>query len=111
MAIETLSSSKLQLATDDSLFNVSSSDELTPAKPCKGQDRAVAALQTALAVPGTGYHVMVIGKEGTERLNCLTSVLNDFASAKVKIENPDRVLLPVKGHLSQYEEVQLPPVN
>lgn len=107
MAIETLSSSKLQLATDDSLFNVSSSDELTPAKPCKGQDRAVAALQTALAVPGTGYHVMVIGKEGTERLNCLTSVLNDFASAKVKIENPDRVLLPVKGRVSQYEELQL----
>jgi hypothetical protein len=64
-------------------------------------------LQTALAVPGPGYHVMVIGREGTERLNCLTTVLNDFASAKVKIENPDRILLPVKGHVSQYEEVQL----
>jgi predicted ATP-dependent protease len=107
MAIETLSSNELRLATDDNIFNVSSSDELTPASPCIGQDRAVAALQTALAIPGPGYHVMVIGREGTERLNCLTSVLNDFASAKVKIENPDRVLLPVKGHVSQYEEVQL----
>ena len=107
MAIKTLSSSELRLSTDDSLINVSSSDELTPAKPCTGQDRAVAALQTALAVPGPGYHVMVIGKQGTERFNCLTSVLDDFASADVTIENPDRVLLPVKGRVSQYEEVLL----
>jgi predicted ATP-dependent protease len=107
MAIETLNPQQLRSVTDDSIFDISSSDELTPAKPCIGQDRAVAALQTALAVPGPGYHVMVTGREGTERLNCLYSVLNDFASSKVKLENPDRVLLPVRGRVSQYDEVQL----
>ncbi len=107
MAIETLDSLQLRLSTDDCIFNASSSDELSPASPCLGQDRAVAALQTALAVPGPGYHMMVIGKQGTARLGCLTSLLKEFSSSKVNTENPDRVLLPVKGHVSQYEEFHL----
>ncbi len=107
--IEKLTHSQLRMTTDDSLFGFSTSDELTPAKPCTGQKRAVAALQTALAMPGAGYHVIVVGREGTDRQACLDSVLNSVASSRTTSMNKDRVLLPVSGRPGLYEEVQLQP--
>ena len=107
MTIEKLTPGQLHMVTDKMLFEFSNSAELTPAKPCTGQARAVAALKTALAVPGSDYHVMVIGGEGTGRLDCLYSVLNDYAPASADTENPDRLLLPIRGNVNQYEEIQL----
>lgn len=109
MAIEILTASQLHLATDDSLFNVSGSDEVVPAGPCIHQERAVSAMQTALAVPGSDYHLMIIGGEGAGRFSCINSVLNDFFSSRSNLENPDRVLLPVQDRQGQYDEVLLKP--
>lgn len=107
MTIEKLIPNQLRVVVDGSLFGFNSSEELTPAIPCAGQERAVAALKTALAVPGPGYHVLTIGGEGSGRLDCLTSVLNEFVSANGKTLNPDRVLLPVRGRVNYFEEIQL----
>ena len=107
MTIEKLTPGQLHLLTGNMLFEFTSSAELTPAKPCSGQDRAVAALKTALTMPGPGYHVMVIGGEGTGRLDCLYSVLNDCAPSSAEMENPDRLLLPIRGRVNHYEEIQL----
>lgn len=107
--IETLTQSQLRLTTDDSLFGFNSSDQFAPAKPCTGQKRAVAALRTALAMPGSGYHVIVVGREGTNRQACLDSVLNSVASSSATTMDQDRVLLPVRNRPGLYEEIQLQP--
>ena len=107
MTIEKLTPDQLHLLTGNRLFGFSNSAELIPAKPCRGQERAIAALKTALAVPGSDYHVMVIGGEDTGRLDCLYSVLNEYAIASADTENPDRLLLPIRGNVNQYEEIQL----
>lgn len=109
MAKELLTSSQLRLATDEGIFKASNSNEVNPAKPCTGQERAVAALTTALSVRGFGFNILLIGGEESGRLNCLESVLEDFISSNANGEDPDRVLLPVRGSSGQYEEVQLRP--
>lgn len=107
MTIEQLTLNQLRVPTDDSLFSFEDSDELTPAADCVGQWRAVAALKTALAVQGADYHVLVAGGEGTGRLDCLYSVLNEHQSSTDSKATPDRVLIPVRNRVNEYQEVQL----
>ena len=107
MTIEKLTPDQLRVATEATLFEFKNSAALTPAKPCTAQNRAVAALKTALTVPGPEYHVMLLGGEGTGRLDCLYSVLNECTAANAEIENPDRLLLPIRGRMNQYEEIPL----
>ncbi|MCK5359179.1 MAG: AAA family ATPase [Gammaproteobacteria bacterium] len=109
MAIQRLTATQLHLATDDSVFNVSRSDELNPASPCMYQERAISAMQTALAVTGSGYHLMMIGGEGVGRFSCINSLLNEFSTANENRDNPDRILLPVRDRQGQYDEVELKP--
>ena len=56
MTIEKLTPDQLRVATEATLFEFKNSAALTPAKPCTAQNRAVAALKTALTVPGPEYH-------------------------------------------------------
>ena len=109
MTIEKLGHKQLNLATDAAIFDFASSDTVAPAGPCLGQQRLVEILQSALSVEGPRSHMLLIGREGTERLNCLVSVLEEFVSAKAGQMSPDRVLLPVRGSAGLYEEADLQP--
>ncbi|MFW2439195.1 MAG: AAA family ATPase [Arenicellales bacterium] len=102
-----VSSEQLRQLTDDSLFNFKTSTELTPASACAGQDRAISVLRSALSIPGLGYHVIALGKEGTARLECIYSVVKELESTRS--DNVDRVLLPVSGRHMAFEEIQLQP--
>ena len=59
MTIEKLGHKQLKLATDADLFDFVSSDTLTPAGPCLGQQRLVEILQSALAVEGPRCHLLL----------------------------------------------------
>ena len=60
--------------------------------PPFGQSRAMAALQTALAVPGPGYNVFVLAEPGLEPLPPLHHLLRQHAAQRPA--PPDR---PARG--------------
>lgn len=105
MTIESLNPHHLQKLTDDKLFDFKSSNELLSATTCTGQSNAVTALRSALSIPGQGFHIIAVGKEGTARLECIYSVVKELETPNQI--NVDRVLLPVRGRYGAYEETQL----
>ena len=106
MTHEKLTKDQLGICTDGSQVGFSSSEEVSPAGPCTGQQRAVTAIATALKISGPGYHVLAIGKKGTGKMNCIYSVARDHADSMHVESTPDRVLLPIQGRESMYQEVQ-----
>ncbi len=107
MTIESLKAHQLQKLTDDKLLDCKSSTDLLPAIACAGQGEAVSVLRSALSIPGQGFHIIVVGKEGTARLECIYTVVKELESSSQV--NVDRVLLPVRGRYGAYEETQLKP--
>ncbi len=105
MTIKKLKPEQLRKLTDESLFDFKTSNELTPADAYAGQDRAVSVLRSALSIPGVGYHVIALGKEGSARLECIYAVAKELESPSSA--SVDRVLLPVRGQDAAFEEIQI----
>ena len=107
MIIKKLMPEQLRKLTDDSLFDFTASNELPPADAYAGQDRAVTVLRNALSIPGMGYHIIALGKEGSARIECIYAVVKELESSNSV--SVDRVLLPVRGREAAFEETQFQP--
>ncbi len=67
---------------DPSLFDCTSTRDLTPIKSIIGQDRAISALQLGLNIAKPGFNIFVSGAAGTGRTTAIRSFLEALGEKK-----------------------------
>lgn len=74
-----LSPADLTHRTDPATLPKSSKSRLAKSDPAFGQERAVKAINTALDVPASGYHVFAVGDTGLGKRTLITRLLTERA--------------------------------
>ncbi|MBS3819648.1 AAA family ATPase [bacterium] len=86
---EELSPEKLKWTIDTKKIPYESSEECEPCEAIIGQDRAIKAVQTGLAIKSLGYNIFVTGMVGTGRTTTIKQLLEKL---KKKEKTPDDIL-------------------
>jgi predicted ATP-dependent protease len=77
-----LPASALRTACDPQVFDFDSTAQLADGDQPFGQERAVDALQLALAVPGAGYNAFVLAEPGIDRFGLVERLLRQHARTR-----------------------------
>ncbi len=75
----TISATDLQPVADFAFTSFQTTAELEPLEGVLGQGRAEQALRFAIAMPRCGYHVYIMGEEGSGRLTLTKTLLQETA--------------------------------
>lgn len=86
---EELPPEKLHWRLDPDRIPFTSSEECQPCEEIIGQDRAIRALQTGLAIKSLGYNIFITGMVGTGRTTTIKQLLEKLEKEE---ETPDDIL-------------------
>ncbi|OIQ81977.1 Lon protease [mine drainage metagenome] len=81
-AVEPLATERLYARCDSSLFAFDTTAELAAATDVVGQERAIEAIELAIAVPRPGYNLFVLGEPGSGRHCVVRRLLHARAFAE-----------------------------
>ena len=74
-----LSSDDLRFEVDRKLLEFESTDELAPSEATFGQDRAMGAIDFGAEIDAPGFHIFIMGPEGTGRRRTILKYLKSRA--------------------------------
>ncbi len=120
MAITELNPAQLKKKLPLNLFPFKTTEEISPLDSVIGQDRAIRAIEFALAMDHSGYNVFVTGMSGTGRTTIVQNIVAKIARQQptpsdwvyvYNFEDPDQPtaleLPPGKGKIFQGDMVEL----